>query len=265
MAAKANLTALTIGRLAAHSAEDLFALADAPVHEPALPRSLAEVTASRMRLLAAWQNQAWANQYRMFIDEIAGVLTLRGLGDCQALLTEVALGLGKLMAYKDEYEVARLYSDPAFKARLADQFAGKVKLRINLGAPYLALGRKDAKTGRPKKVAVPGWIAFPLFLLMAGAKRLRGTPLDLFGYAAERKMERALIGEYRDLMRDVAAKVTGKTMHAAVKLAAAPDLIAGYGPVKDEGVAKFRARVAELLPKLDDARASANLKRPVSA
>ena len=265
VAAKANLTALTIGRLAAHSAEDLFALADAPVHEPALPRSLAEVTASRMRLLAAWQNQAWANQYRMFIDEIAGVLTLRGLGDCQALLTEVALGLGKLMAYKDEYEVARLYSDPAFKARLADQFAGKVKLRINLGAPYLALGRKDAKTGRPKKVAVPGWIAFPLFLLMAGAKRLRGTPLDLFGYAAERKMERALIGEYRDLMRDVAAKVTGKTMHAAVELAAAPDLIAGYGPVKDEGVAKFRARVAELLPKLDDARASANLKRPVSA
>ena len=264
VAAKANLTALALGRLAAHSAEDLFALADAPVHEPAFPQTLAEVTASRSRLLAAWQNEAWAAEYRTFIDEIAGVLTLRGLGDCQALLTEVARSLGKLMAYKDEYEVARLYSDPAFTARFVDQFAGKPKLKINLGAPYLSLGRKDAKTGRPKKVALPGWLVFPLFRLMARAKVLRGTPFDLFGYAAERKMERALIGEYRELMRDVAAKVTGKTMHAAVEVAAAAELIAGYGPVKDEGVAKFRARVAELLPKLDGATAMPARKREIA-
>ena len=264
VAAKANLNALSLGRLAAHSAEDLFALADAPVHEPAFPQGLAEVTASRSRLLAAWQNEAWAGEYRAFIDEIAGVLTLRGLGDCQALLTEVARSLGKLMAYKDEYEVARLYSDPAFAARLADQFSGKPRLSINLGAPYLSLFRKDAKTGRPKKVALPGWLVFPLFRLMARAKALRGTPLDLFGYAAERKMERALIGEYRELMRDLAAKVTGATMHAAIELAAAPDLIAGYGPVKDEGVAKFRARVAEVLSKLEGASAKPAREREIA-
>ncbi len=264
VAAKANLDALALGRLAAHSAEDLFALADAPAHEPDFPRTLAEVTESRSRLLAAWQNEAWASQYRQVLGEIAATIQSRGLGDCEAFLTEVARGLGKLMAYKDEYEVARLYSDAAFTARLNDQFAGSPKLKVNLGAPYLSL-RKDAKTGRPKKVAMPGWFVFPLFRLMARAKVLRGTAFDLFGYAAERKMERALIGEYRELVRGVAAKVTPETMHAAVELAAAAELIAGYGPVKDEGVAKFRARVAELLPKLDAAPAALQDRVPETA
>ena len=251
VAVKANLNALALGRLAAHSADDLFALADAPSHEAAMPRTLAEVTESRAKLLTAWQNEGVAAHYRAFVAETAATLQLRGLGSCEAFLTEVARGLGKLMAYKDEYEVARLYSNPAFVASLADQFAGKPKLSVNLGAPYLALGRKDAKTGRPKKIALPGWLVFPLFRLMAKGKALRGTPFDLFGYAGERKMERALIGEYRNLMRDVAERVTGPTMHAAIEIAAAADLIAGYGPVKHEGVTAFRARVAELMPKLD--------------
>ena len=251
VAAKANLNALSLGRLAAHSAEDLFALADAPVHEPAFPRTLAEVTASRSRLLAAYQNEAYAAGYRAFIDEIAGVLTLRGLGNCEAFLTEVARNLAKLMAYKDEYEVARLYSDPSFKARLADQFAGKPRLTVNLGAPYLSFFRKDAKTGRPKKVALPGWLIFPLFRVMAKAKGLRGGVLDIFGYSAERRMERALIGEYRDLVRSVAGKLTGETMHAAVELAAAPELIAGYGEVKLAGIEAYRARIAERMSGLD--------------
>ena len=250
VATKANLAALSLGRLAAHSAEDLFALADAPLHEPALPRTYAELRESRSRLLAAWQNEAHAAAYRAFLDEIAGVLTLRGLGNCEALLAEVARGLGKLMAYKDEYEVARLYSEPAFVAALQSRFAGSPRLKVNLGAPYLSLGRKDAKTGRPRKVAFPGWLIFPLFRLMARAKRLRGTPFDIFGYAAERRMERALIGEYQALMRTVAGKVSGATMLSAVEIAAAADLIAGYGPVKEEGVTQFRARVAELLPQL---------------
>jgi indolepyruvate ferredoxin oxidoreductase len=122
------------------------------------------------------------------------------------------------------------------------------------GAPYLALGRKDAKTGRPMKVALPGWLVFPLFRAMAGAKFLRGTWLDPFGYAAERKMERALIREYRALIRDVAARVTTETLQVTAEVAAAPELIAGYGPVKQEGVAKFRARVAELLGELDQTK-----------
>ena len=249
VATKANLSALVLGRLAAADADALFDLADAPAHEPPAPRTLAEVTESRAKLLAKWQNEAWAGEYRGFLDEIAALLASRGLGGCEAFLTEVARGLGKLMAYKDEYEVARLYADPAFRAGLDDRFAGEPGLKVYLAPPLLPLG-KDARTGRPKKIAVPGWLAFPLFGLLAKLKGLRGTALDPFGYTAERRMERALIGEYRDLVRGAAQTVTAETMPAAIELAAAADLIAGYGPVKDEGVAKFRARVAELLPQL---------------
>ncbi len=253
VAAKANLSALTLGRLAASDADALFDLADAPVHERAQPRGLAEITESRAALLSRWQNAAWAGEYRAFLDEIAATLASRGLGKCEALLTEVARGLGKLMAYKDEYEVARLYTDPAFRAGLEDRFAGKPRLKVHLAPPLIAF-RKDARTGRPRKIAFPAWLAFPLFGLLVKLKGLRGTAFDPFGYSAERRMERALIGEYRELVRRVAANVNTATMDAAVQIAATPDLIAGYGPVKDEGVAKFRARVAELLPRLDWAR-----------
>jgi indolepyruvate ferredoxin oxidoreductase len=260
VAAKANLNALTLGRLAATDADALFDLADAPAHEPAAPRSLAEVTESRAGLLTAWQNLTWSNEYRAFLDEIAGLLEQRGVGNCEAFLTEAARGLGKLMAYKDEYEVARLYTAPAFRRGLEGRFAGSPKLKIHLAPPLIAF-RKDAKTGRPRKIAFPAWLAFPLFGLLAQLKVLRGTALDPFGYTHERRMERALIGEYRDLVRSVAAQVTGETMHAAAEIAASADLIAGYGPVKDEGVAKFRARIAELLPKL--AKAEARVAEPV--
>ena len=265
VAAKANLAALSLGRLAAGSADDLFALADTHALAEPFPRTLAEVTESRSRLLAQWQNEAWAARYRADLGELAQVLSARGLGDREAFLTEAARGLGKLMAYKDEYEVARLYSAPEFRARFDDQFGGKPKLAVNLGAPYLSLGRKDARTGRPKKIAVPGWLAFPLFRLMAAGKRLRGTPLDLFGYAAERRMERALIGEYRDLLGRVARQVSAGTMHIAVEIAASADLIAGYGPVKDEGVAKFRARVADLLARQGEATARDTARETVNA
>jgi indolepyruvate ferredoxin oxidoreductase len=251
VAARANLNALALGRLAAHSAADLFDLAEAPDHEAALPRTLAEVTESRARLLAAWQDEAYAAGYRAFLGEIAATLASRGIGEAEPFLTEVARGLGKLMAYKDEYEVARLYSDPAFARSLSDQFGGSPKLKVHLAPPLIARAR-DAKTGRPRKIAFGPWV-FSLFRLLAKMKRLRGTAFDVFGHTAERRMERALIGEYRDLIRDVAAKVTPATLHTAVEIAAAADLVAGYGPVKDQGVEAYRARVSELLPSLDAA------------
>ncbi|MDE8654002.1 indolepyruvate ferredoxin oxidoreductase family protein [Novosphingobium album (ex Liu et al. 2023)] len=253
IAAKANLAALALGRLAADGAADLFDLADAPAHQPAFPVTLADVTESRARLLAAYQNPAWAADYRAFLDDIAGTLAARGLGECEALRVEIARGLGKLMAYKDEYEVARLYSDPAFRAQLADAFAGSPRLKVHLAPPLLAW-RKDARTGRPRKIAFGGWI-FPVFGLLARLKGLRGTAFDPFGHTAERRLERALIGEYKDLVRDIAARVTPATLPVAIQLAAAPELVAGYGPVKDAGIAAYRARVAEGLPRLEPAPA----------
>src|SRR5690606_22816510 len=103
---------------------------------------------------------------------------------------------------------------------------------------------------------------FPLFRLMAKLKGLRGTPLDIFGYQADRRMERALIGEYRDMIRDTASKLSTKTMPAAVEIAAAPELITGYGPVKEAGVEAYRVRVAERLPKLAPSSSSERVPEP---
>jgi len=251
VAVRANLAALSLGRLAAAGGEDLFALADAAPSAPEPPRNLATVTASYVRLLTDWQNAAYAADYRNFLDEISAALAARGLEDSEPLLREIARQLGRLMAYKDEYEVARLYSAPAFRAGLFDTFDGKPRLKLHLAPPLLAF-RKDRKTGRPRKIAFGSWI-FPIFAALAKAKRLRGTWLDPFGHTAERRMERALIGEYRELARRIAGKVEPPTMDAAIDLAAAPALIAGFGAVKEAGVIAYRARVAELRSGLERA------------
>jgi indolepyruvate ferredoxin oxidoreductase len=229
----------------------LFDLADEPVHEQSFPRTYEELRESRAARLVNYQDAAWAAKYTAFLDEVEVILDQRGLGKCGAFMAEVAASLGKLMAYKDEYEVARLYTDPAYTASLRDTFGGDFKLRIHLAPPLLPLG-KDQKTGRPRKIALPGWAVFPLFRVLARLKGLRGGTLDIFGHTAERRMERALIGEYMGLVRDVAVRMTPETMHAAIELAAAPELVSGYGPVKDAGVEAYRARIAELLPQLDD-------------
>lgn len=266
VAAKANLNALALGRLAAHSAADLFDLADASAEGPALPRSLPEVIESRTKLLTAYQDAAYAARYRGFVDDVATSLQAQGLGaEAQPFLVEVAKGLGKLMAYKDEYEVARLYSDPAFMAGLRDQFAGDPKLKINLGSPLLALGRKDAKTGRPKKVALPAGLVLPAFRMLAKLKGLRGSAFDPLGWQADRKLERELIPEYRALIRDVVAQITPANLHAAVEIAAAADLVAGYGVVKEQGAEAFRARVAELMPRLSETASAGAIAESVTA
>lgn len=249
VAVKANLAALALGRLAASGEHDLFVLADAPAQGEALPRTYAGIVESRAALLASWQDEAWAAEYRAFLAGLEATLAARGVPGAEPLLAALAHGLGRVMAYKDEYEVARLYTAPAFRAGLADAFAGAPKLKVHLGGvPGLNLF-KDRKTGRPRKFAFGPWI-FPVFRLLAAGKRLRGTPFDPFGYAAERRTERALIGEVRALAERIVAEVSPATLPVAVEIARAVDLVAGYGPVKAAGVAAYRARVAELMPAL---------------
>lgn len=255
VAVRANLAALAVGRLAAAGADDLFALADTSAEPPAGPQGYAALVEHRAGLLTAYQNEGYAAQYRAFLRGIDDTLASRGITEREAFMTQAARGLAKLMAYKDEYEVARLYSAPAFRAGLADTFAGSPKLKVHLAPPLLAF-RKDPRTGRPRKIAFGGWI-FPVFTGLARLKVLRGTPLDPFGYTAERRMERALVGEYRAMIEDIAATVTPRTMGTAIELAAAADLIAGYGAVKDAGVAAYRARVADLRGRLSAAPSAA--------
>ncbi len=237
-----NLDALALGRLAAIDPEALWALSGQDAAAPEEPRTLEAMLASRTALLTAYQDAAYAARHRGFVEEIAG--RLAGL-DAEPFLIEVARGLARLMAYKDEYEVARLYTDPAFMAGLADTFSGKLKLSLNLAPPLLPLG-KDPRTGRPRKIAVGGWV-LPLFRLLRRGKALRGTPFDPFGHTAERRLERALIGEYQAMVRSLAEGMTAGKLALATEIAAAPALAAGYGPVKEAGVAAYRARVEALL------------------
>jgi indolepyruvate ferredoxin oxidoreductase len=260
VAVKANLQAFALGRLAAESPDALMALTGAPSNATEVPTTLEEMLISRGRRLADYQDVRYAEQYMAFVRDLEQRLQARGVRSPELFLVEVANQLARLMAYKDEYEVARLYSSAEFRKGLDDQFAGDFKLSLNLGTPLLALGRKDAKTGRPKKVEVGAWI-FPLFDVMQRFKGLRGTPFDPFGYTAERRMERRLIGEYRELILAVAGKITDATLPLATRLAAAASTIAGYGPVKDAGVETFHAEVRALSAELDAAGSPTAAKR----
>ncbi len=247
-----NLRTFDLGRLAAHDPKALAAELNDKVEAVPLD-TVEQVLASRRRLLTAYQNEAYAQRYEDFIEAIRE--RLAKVAGADTFVREVALTLARLMAYKDEYEVARLYTDPQFMQRIREQFAGDFKLSFNLAPPMLP--GKDKATGRPKKRTFGPWI-LSAFSLLAKAKGLRGTPLDLFGYTAERRMERRLIDDYRQLIKDVVTYVNEHNLDAAVALAAAARDIAGYGPVKEAAVAQYQKALPNLIdqlkqPKIDSA------------
>jgi indolepyruvate ferredoxin oxidoreductase len=163
----------------------------------------------------------------------------RALGEDTRFSEAVARGLHKFTAYKDEYEVARLLTDPAFEARLAAEVPGGVKRRYRLHPPILkALGREE-------KIAFGPWMR-PVLRGLAKGKVLRGTPLDPFGRMHLRRVERALRDGYRSLVLRLSAGLTAESYDTAVAAAEAADLVRGYEDVKLAGVERFRARLAEL-------------------
>jgi indolepyruvate ferredoxin oxidoreductase len=156
----------------------------------------------------------------------------------------VARGLFKLMAYKDEYEVARLYTDGTFARRLAERFEGPVKLEFHLAPPLLA--ERDPATGHLKKRSYGPWM-LRAFKILASLRFLRGTALDPFGHTAERKRERAVIEGYRALIESLLPELTATNHDAAVALARLPERIRGYGHIKDASLAAARAEQQKLL------------------
>jgi indolepyruvate ferredoxin oxidoreductase len=151
----------------------------------------------------------------------------------------VARGLHKFTAYKDEYEVARLLTDPGFEARLATEVPGGTDLRYRLHPPTLK------SLGRQRKIALGPWMR-PVLQTLARGKVLRGTPLDPFGRTPMRQLERALRDEYRAMVLRLAAELTTDSYEAATAAAEAADLVRGYEDVKLAGVRRYRARLAEL-------------------
>jgi indolepyruvate ferredoxin oxidoreductase len=149
----------------------------------------------------------------------------------------------KLMAYKDEYEVARLYTSGEFRRRLEQQFEGDFKLRFHLAPPLLA--KRDAE-GRLRKQEYGAWV-FTAFRVVAKLRRLRGTVLDVFGYTDERRMERRLIGEYFATVESLLGTLDAGNVGLAAEIASIPEHIRGYGHVKEAHLHQAKAREAELL------------------
>jgi indolepyruvate ferredoxin oxidoreductase len=155
-----------------------------------------------------------------------------------------AKGLYKLMAYKDEYEVARLYGSAEFKAALEEQFSAHDRLEFHLAPPLLA--RKDKVSGEPRKMTFGPWM-LRVFGWLARAKGLRGSAWDVFGYTAERRLERRMIGDYERLLGEVAAGLTPANHSVGVQLAALALDVKGFGHVKLRNYELARQREAALL------------------
>jgi indolepyruvate ferredoxin oxidoreductase len=202
--------------------------------------SLAQAVQRRVDFLTGYQDAAYAHRYLAVVERVKAAEAPLG---STRLTDAVARNLFKLMAYKDEYEVARLHTDPAFLAKLADQFEDGYKLKYHLAPPLLAA--KNAR-GELVKKTYGGWMK-AAFGVLAKFKGLRGTAFDVFGHTEERKMERALIVEYRALVDELLAALTKERLADAVALASLPEEIRGYGHVKERHLAKARAKRDTLL------------------
>ncbi|MBV0911543.1 indolepyruvate ferredoxin oxidoreductase family protein [Anianabacter salinae] len=233
-AVEKNLRAFELGRWAAENPSEVEAIL-APSNVVAKPRSLDERVAFRVDHLTAYQSVRYARRYTKVLD---------GITDPR-LKEAVALGYHKLLAYKDEYEVARLLKDTEAKARA--QFDGDFRVNYHLAPPLVS---KEGADGRPQKRKFGPWLA-RAFPVLARMKSLRGTPFDPFGRTAERRMERAMIAEYEADMARVLPKAGPDTMDAIVALAELPLQIRGFGPVKEANQQKAAKRREELLAAIE--------------
>jgi len=247
-AVEMNRQAFRFGRLAAHDISALDRIITRETKDAAAsgPQTLDDIVDHRANLLAAYQDDALAQRYRAKIDWIASLEKANAAG-LSGLSEAVARGYYKLLAYKDEYEVARLYADPAFEAALKDAFEGDLKLEFHLAPPLLA--RKDKATGHPRKMHFGRWM-LPAFRLLAKGKRFRGTRWDIFGHTDERKLERQMIADYERLLDEIEKHLSPAAHAVALELAALPTTIRGFGHVKQANYDAARARESELLKQL---------------
>ena len=249
IAVEQNRQAFAGGRLAATDPDFVTRL----LGQTATEETLEQLVARRAEFLTAYQNAAYADRYRSFVARVQSTENDR-LPGSQAFTTAVAKSLFKLMATKDEYEVARLYTETGFLDRLHQEFEGDFSVTYHLAPPILSAGT-DAR-GRPRKRAFGPWVQ-PLFRMLARLKFLRGTALDVFGYSQDRKLERELIGWYEALIDELLPQLRADRIEVMTKIAAAPMEIRGYGPVKESAARDARAAVAEWRNALREPRQAA--------
>jgi indolepyruvate ferredoxin oxidoreductase len=244
-----NVSAFRWGRRAAHDPEFVNQLvaksSNGDVRQP-VSRSLDEIIDRRAAFLAGYQNQAYAERYRSRIARLRAAEE-KAVPGSTAVTEAAARNLFKLMAIKDEYEVARLYTDGSFKRQLAAEFESYDRLEFHLAPPIL--GRRDA-AGHPKKSNFGPWM-MTAFRLLARMRGLRGTAFDLFGRTEERWMERRLLTEYEGDLDRIEALLSPERADAAAALASVPALIRGYGHIKEANAAKAAQERARLIQRLE--------------
>jgi indolepyruvate ferredoxin oxidoreductase len=213
--------------------------------------SLDELVAHRAEFLTGYQDAAYAKRYTDFVARVrAAEEGIVGKGPLE--LTEaVARYFAKLMAYKDEYEVARLYTDGRFREQLERQFEGDYRLGFHLAPPLFA--KRNSKGELVKREYGP-WM-MKAFGVLARMRSLRGGPFDIFGRTQERREERALIDEYERTIGELLPRLTNDNLPIAVRIASVPEEIRGFGHVKARHLAAARQKRAELLRTFDETRA----------
>ncbi len=239
-----NKRAFAWGRLAAHDLARVQATAKPAMSEAPKPaESFEEIVARRVGFLTAYQDAAYARRYGDLVRAVETAEKTRAKGR-RGLAEAVARSLFKLMAYKDEYEVARLYTDGSFLKKLGAQFDGDFKLQFHLAPPLWA--PRDPATGEMKKQAYGAWV-MPAFRLLARLKGLRGTALDPFGYTAERRTERRLVTDFEATIATLAGALGTENHALAMEIARLPMQIRGFGHVKMKNLEHVKAREAELM------------------
>jgi indolepyruvate ferredoxin oxidoreductase len=244
-AVKMNQAAFLWGRRAAvdpAAVERLVAPKPEAAASAKLSETLDELIARRVEFLTAYQDAAYADRYRTLVDrarEAEG--RLKG---SSGLAEAVARYYFKLLAYKDEYEVARLYTDGSFRRRIEQVFDGSYRLHFHLAPPLLA--RRDPQTGELQKSEYGGWV-FAAFRILARLRFLRGSAFDIFGYSHERRMERRLIRDYETAIGEILERLSADNHALAVRIASIPEDIRGFGHVKERNIGQAKAKEAELL------------------
>ncbi|MBE7219821.1 MAG: 2-oxoacid:acceptor oxidoreductase family protein, partial [Caulobacteraceae bacterium] len=244
-AVEMNRRAFALGRRAAAYPEEVAAMVAAALpaaRREAPARTLAEIVARRAATLTAYQDAAYAARFEAMVARAEAAERVHAPGSTR-LAEAVARSYFKLLAIKDEYEVARLYSDGSFAKQMGETFEGDLAVSYHLAPPVL--GRRDAQ-GRPVKSKLGPWMA-RLFPLLAKGKHLRGTRFDLFGRSEERRTERAMITGYEAVMDEIFAKLSPENLDGAVAIAALPQKVRGFGHVKEAARLAAKAEEATLL------------------
>ena len=247
VAVESNLSAFDWGRRTAADRDAVVRRAGPGVEvaPPRPPEDLEAIVERRAAFLVDYQDAAYAGRYRALVERVREAERARAKG-MRGLAEAVALGYFKLLAYKDEYEVARLHAAPEFRRRLEATFDGDWTLEFHLAPPLFA--RRDPVTGEPRKLRYGPWM-MRVFGVLARLKGLRGTALDPFGYTRERRRERRLIERYEQVVSSLLGGLDHTNHAVAVEIASLPDRIRGFGHVKARSMEEAGRREAELLER----------------